>query len=130
MKRPRGRKPTGAGKEVRVLRGPESSGTPLHVQVYRRLRDNIVGGALKPGDRLPSARTLALDLRVSRNTVDAAFAQLRAEGLIVRRVGAGTVVAASIVETSPFVRRRGGRESAVAPRRLRRRRPRSQNEAC
>jgi GntR family transcriptional regulator/MocR family aminotransferase len=116
MKRPRGRKPTGAGKEVRMLRGPESSGTPLHVQVYRRLRDNIVGGALKPGDRLPSARTLALDLRVSRNTVDAAFAQLRAEGLIVRRVGAGTVVAASIVETSPFVRRRGGRESMVPSR--------------
>ncbi len=117
MKRPRGRKPTRAGKEVRLLRGPESLGTPLHVQVYRRLRDNIVGGALKPGDRLPSARTLALDLRVSRNTVDAAFEQLRAEGLIVRRVGAGTVVAAIIVETTPFVRERGGRES-VATRRV------------
>jgi GntR family transcriptional regulator / MocR family aminotransferase len=116
MTKARGRKPTGTGQEVRVLRSLESSGTPLHVQVYQRLRENIVGGALKPGDRLPSARTLASDLRVSRNTVDAAFAQLRAEGLIVRRVGAGTVVAATIVESTPFVRRRGGRESIVTPK--------------
>jgi len=114
--RPRRRKSAGAGQALRVLRGPESSGTPLHVQVYRRLRDDIVGGALKPGDRLPSARTLASDLRVSRNTVDAAFAQLRTEGLIVRRVGSGTVVAATIAEASPFVHRRGGRESVVPPR--------------
>lgn len=115
MTKPRGRKPMGIGQDVRVLRSLESSGTPLHVQVYRRLRENIVGGALKPGDRLPSARTLASDLRVSRNTVDAAFAQLRAEGLIVRRVGAGTVVAPTIVEASPFLRRRGGRESLAQP---------------
>lgn len=100
---------------MRILRSLESSGTPLHVQVYRRLRDNIVGGTLEPGDRLPSARTLARDLRVSRNTIDAAFAQLRAEGLVVRRVGAGTVVAATLVEATPFVRHRGGRESIVTP---------------
>lgn len=115
--RQRRRKPGGAGQAVPILRGRESSGTPLHAQIYRRLRDNIVGGVLKPGDRLPSARRLASDLVVSRNTVDAAFAQLRAEGLIVRRVGAGTVVAATIGETSPIVRRRGGRD-AVGPARV------------
>ena len=101
-----GRKPTGAGHDVRVLRSAESLATPLHVQVYRQLRDNIMAGALKPGARLPSARTLASDLRVSRNTVDAAFAQLRAEGLIVRRVGAGTVVASAISHVAPFIGRR------------------------
>jgi GntR family transcriptional regulator / MocR family aminotransferase len=113
-----GRKPAGIGHDVRVLRNANSSDTPLHVQVYRQLRDNIVGGALKPGARLPSARTLASDLRVSRNTVDAAFSQLRAEGLIVRRVGAGTVVAASISDAAPFVRRRTSRAAEkpdVAP---------------
>ena len=111
----RGRKPAGSGHDVRVLRSADTSATPLHVQVYRQLRDNIVGGALKPGARLPSARTLASDLRVSRNTVDAAFAQLRAEGLIVRRVGAGTVVAATITDTTPFARRRVPRAADSQP---------------
>lgn len=90
------------GQHVRVLDAPELRGVPLHVRVYRQVRDGITSGLLKPGDRLPSARTLSQDLRVSRNTVDAAFAQLRAEGLVVRRVGAGTVVAPSLDETTPF----------------------------
>ena len=102
MTSPRGRKPAAAGHEVRILRRHESAGTPLHVQVYRQLRSSIAEGTLPSGARLPSARTLAHDLHVSRNTVEAAFAQLRAEGLVTRRVGAGTVVATTISEVAPF----------------------------
>ncbi len=99
----RGRKAADAPHDVRLLRHAASDGTPLHVQVSAQLRANIQRGVLRPGARLPSARTLAADLRVSRNTVDAAFAQLRAEGLIERRVGAGTVVSATISQVSPSV---------------------------
>ncbi|WP_059439243.1 PLP-dependent aminotransferase family protein, partial [Anaeromyxobacter sp. PSR-1] len=58
-----------------------------------RIRDAILAGALAPGARLPSTRTLARDVGVSRNTVEQAFSQLDAEGLLVRRVGSGSVVA-------------------------------------
>ncbi|MBC7843410.1 MAG: winged helix-turn-helix transcriptional regulator [Gemmatimonadaceae bacterium] len=49
-------------------------------------------GELRVGDRLPASRALAKELRVSRNTVEAAIAQLASEGLVERRVGSGTRV--------------------------------------
>ena len=77
---------------------------PLYTQLYRRFREAILSGALDAGSRLPSARTLAADLRVSRNTVEAAFLQLTSEGFVVRRVGSGTVVSASVADQAPFSR--------------------------
>lgn len=90
--------------------------TPLYTQVYRRFRDTILSGALKPGARLPSARTLARDLRVSRNTVEAAFLQLTAEGFVARRVGSGTVVAETLAARAPFS---PGSNRSSAPKLLR-----------
>jgi GntR family transcriptional regulator/MocR family aminotransferase len=62
--------------------------------LYRRIRGAILSGALRPGERLPSTRTLARDLSVSRSTAEEAFAQLVAEGFLERRIGDGTYVAA------------------------------------
>jgi GntR family transcriptional regulator/MocR family aminotransferase len=67
-------------------------GEPLHRQIYFALRQAILGGALRPGARLPATRALARDLAVSRNTVLAAFEQLHAEGYVDGRVGAGSFV--------------------------------------
>src|SRR5215813_1573274 len=55
---------------------------PLHRQIYDGLRRQILDGRLRRGARLPSTRSLAVDLRVSRSTVVQAFEQLRAEGYI------------------------------------------------
>jgi GntR family transcriptional regulator/MocR family aminotransferase len=68
---------------------------PLYRQIYRALREAMLGGRLLPGVRLPSTRTLATELGVSRNTVLAAYDQLLAEGYLDGRVGSGTVVAES-----------------------------------
>jgi GntR family transcriptional regulator/MocR family aminotransferase len=68
---------------------------PLYRQIYRALREAILGGRLLPGVRLPSTRTLAFELGVSRNTVLAAYDQLLAEGYLDGHVGSGTVVAES-----------------------------------
>ncbi len=65
---------------------------PLYQQLYIALRDGILGGRLPAGVRLPSTRTLAEELRVSRNTVVNAFGQLLAEGYLEGRVGNGTYV--------------------------------------
>ncbi|MGI9335459.1 MAG: PLP-dependent aminotransferase family protein [Gammaproteobacteria bacterium] len=70
-----------------------SSATPLHRQLYRQLRRAIVDGALPSGERLPSTRAMAQNLRVSRNTVVEAFAQLQSEGFIESAIGSGTLVA-------------------------------------
>ena len=77
-----------------LLSGPASEGLSLRDQIYKTCLAAIVDGRLKEGARLPSARQLALDWRISRNTVDDAVARLQAEGFVVRRIGAGTFVAA------------------------------------
>lgn len=88
--------------EIQIATGASHDGAPLHTRIYRQLREHILSGALRPGARIPSGRTLAADLGVSRNTVESALDQLVAEGFVVRRVGAGTEVAASLSEVAPF----------------------------
>jgi GntR family transcriptional regulator / MocR family aminotransferase len=71
---------------------PDLAGRPAHARIRERIRAAIASGALAQRARLPSSRTLARDFGVARNTVDEALSQLVAEGLIVRRRGAGSFV--------------------------------------
>lgn len=73
----------------------DGAGT-LQAQLLRACRDALAEGRLAAGARLPPSRELARELGVSRNTVLAVYEQLRAEGLIEARVGAGSFVAASV----------------------------------
>ncbi|MCK6449892.1 MAG: PLP-dependent aminotransferase family protein [Alphaproteobacteria bacterium] len=72
------------------------SDVPFHRQIYERVRDAIARGTLNPGDRLPSARSLANQLGTARGTVDTAYAVLAGEGYIVARGAAGTIVAPAL----------------------------------
>jgi GntR family transcriptional regulator/MocR family aminotransferase len=69
---------------------------PLHRQVYEHIRNAIRTGQLRPGDRLPSTRSLAERLGTARGTMDAAYAILVGEGYLVRRGAAGTAVNADL----------------------------------
>ncbi len=69
-----------------------NSSSPLHRQLYEGVRDAILRSAVPTGTRLPSTRTLAAGLGVSRNTVMTAFEQLLAEGYVEGRHGSGTYV--------------------------------------
>ncbi len=71
-------------------------GTTLHEQLEQGLRDGIRSGRLAPGDRLPSSRTLAAELDVSRGVVLEAYAQLTAEGYLTSSQGAATHVSGSL----------------------------------
>lgn len=66
--------------------------TDLCGEIYRQLRQSILDGKLKPGDRLPPSRVLAKSLAVSRSTVTTAYERLQAEGLASSRVGAATFI--------------------------------------
>lgn len=70
----------------------QTTATPLYRQLHGALRDAILAGHLRPGERLPSSRVLAADLGCSRNTVTEAYELLAAEGYLEGRVGAGSFV--------------------------------------
>jgi len=69
---------------------------PAHRRVYESIRRAIASHHLTPGARLPSTRSLADTLELSRNTLLAAFEQLLDEGYVVSRIGSGTHVAARL----------------------------------
>ncbi len=79
--------------------------TPLYRQLYFAIRDAILTGRLQPGTRLPSTRTLANDLSLSRNTAVSAYEQLLTEGYLDGRVGAGSYVSAVLPEALLHARR-------------------------
>jgi GntR family transcriptional regulator/MocR family aminotransferase len=78
---------------------------PLYQQIAGFLRAEIQCGALAENTRLPSSRELADSVGVNRITINNAYAELEAEGLIFRRLGSGTFVA-RLQDTPP----RGGEE--------------------
>ncbi|GAA1356431.1 MocR-like pyridoxine biosynthesis transcription factor PdxR [Streptomyces beijiangensis] len=71
----------------------ELRGAGLRAGLTEALRDAVRSGRLAPGVRLPSSRSLAVDLGIARNTVADAYAELVAEGWLTARQGSGTRVA-------------------------------------
>jgi GntR family transcriptional regulator/MocR family aminotransferase len=81
---------------------PEPQGG-LYQGLYKRLRTFILDGVWPPGTRLPSSRTLAADLRVSRNTAILAVEQLIADGWAESRSRSGVYVSIgpAVVPSAP-----------------------------
>ncbi len=95
------------GGDLFVRLDPASS-RPLYIQLYEGLRDAILAGRLRGGERLPSTRVLAADLGVARNTVIVAYDRLRAEGYVDGRRGGGTRVRGVLPDTLLSVHPPGG----------------------
>jgi len=74
-----------------------------HSQLARALKRAIVGGQMRAGSKLPSTRSLAEDLGLSRNTVLRAYEQLRVEGLGIVRDRAGTYVGEARARHEPVL---------------------------
>src|SRR5512143_1003820 len=70
-----------------------SGGVPVYVQIRESLRSDIIQGALKRGEQLPSENELAARYNVSRMTIRQSIEDLVDEGLLYRRQGVGTFVA-------------------------------------
>ena len=98
--------------------------SPLYRQLYDWLRTAITEGRMRPGQRLPSTRSMAAELQISRISVFNAYEQLHSEGYLETFVGSGTCVARTIpddaVGASPVHSRKGPRPATVesAPRTL------------
>jgi len=68
------------------------SGVPIYTQIVEQVKQQVVGGKLKPGDQLPTVRALALELRVNFNTVARAYRLLDEAGIISTQQGRGTYI--------------------------------------
>lgn len=99
--------------ELLVVLGAEGP-APLRVRLASALRDAVRAGRIAPGATLPSSRVLARDLGVSRGVVTEAYAQLAAEGFVISRPGAGTMVASARVE-APTGAARSDARPTLAP---------------
>lgn len=74
------------------------SGYPIYDQIYSQIKDQIINGALKEDEALPSIRNLARDLRISVVTTKRAYDELEREGFIYTIAAKGCFVAARNVE--------------------------------
>lgn len=70
----------------------EASPTPLYLQIYEQIKQDIENGTYPKGAKLPSIRSMAEDLQCSRNTVEGAYTHLAQEGFIVGKPGSGYLV--------------------------------------
>lgn len=65
------------------------SGKPVYLQVVDQVKSAAASGAMRPGEPLPSIRPLAEELRVNRNTIAKAYAELESQGVIETLAGKG-----------------------------------------
>jgi GntR family transcriptional regulator / MocR family aminotransferase len=89
---------------------------PIGLQLVEGLRRGILGGALRPGDLVPSTRALATELGVSRSAVVTAYEQLAGEGYLEMRQGAPTRVAELIARSDTATDASSRRTSRETPR--------------
>ena len=68
------------------------SGLPPYVQIVEQVRQALLNGVLRPGDRLPTVKEVVGSLAINPNTVLKAYRDLEREGLVEGRQGVGTFV--------------------------------------
>ena len=82
------------------------SGVPFYRQIIDQVQFAIANNSLATGDRLPTVRQLAVDLKINPNTVSRAYQELEIRGVLATQMGTGTFVAESKVEISALEQRR------------------------
>jgi DNA-binding transcriptional regulator YhcF (GntR family) len=78
-----------------------SSGVPPYLQLVQQVRQSLLLGYLRTGDRLPTVKDVAGDLAINPNTVVKAYRQLEHEGLAGGRPGQGTFITAVLAAPPP-----------------------------
>ena len=82
------------------------SGKAVYLQIVEQVKVAIAAGGLQAGDALPSIRPLAEELRVNRNTIAKAYAELENQGVIETLAGKGCFVRAGTSPLRKDVRRK------------------------
>ena len=80
-----------------------SSSLPAYAQLVRQVREALRIGTLRPGDQLPTVRSVVTSCTVNPTTVLKAYRELELSGLVEARQGAGTFVSGTLGNTDPHV---------------------------
>ena len=83
-----------------------TDGVPIYRQIVNQVKYLVASGLLLPGEELPPIRTLALQLKVTPNTVVRAYDELETSGVIHKRRGSGTFVSETRQQLALRERRR------------------------
>ncbi|MDR0324028.1 MAG: GntR family transcriptional regulator [Treponema sp.] len=68
------------------------NGAPIYRQIIQQIEYAILSGRMKPGDRLPTIRSLAVDLKTNPNTIAKAYGEMEIRGILETQVGSGTYI--------------------------------------
>ncbi len=74
------------------------SGVPFYRQIIDQIRYGIAVGAFKVGEQLPTARALAVQLKINLNTVNKAYKELEIQKVLETQQGSGTFISGVKVE--------------------------------
>lgn len=69
-----------------------ASRQPVYIQIIRQVEEMIAAGIMRPGESLPSVRSLSLELSINPNTIQRAYADLDSRGIIYAVPGRGCYV--------------------------------------
>jgi GntR family transcriptional regulator len=90
---------------MRFMIDPQS-GVPFYRQIIDQIQFAIADGRLGCGDRLPTVRQLAVDLKINPNTVARAYQELEIKGVVSTQMGTGTFIGDEKIEISELERQR------------------------
>jgi len=68
------------------------NGAPIYRQIIQQIEYAILSGRMQPGDRLPTIRSLAVELKTNPNTIAKAYNELEIRGILATQVGSGTYI--------------------------------------
>jgi GntR family transcriptional regulator len=83
-----------------------TDGVPIYRQIVNQVKYLVASGLLQPGEELPPIRTLALQLKVTPNTIVKAYDDLETSGVVHKRRGSGTFVSEGRSKLAFMERRR------------------------
>jgi GntR family transcriptional regulator len=83
-----------------------SDGVPIYRQIVNQVKYLVASGLLEPGEELPPIRSLAMQLKVTPNTIVKAYDELEMSGVVHKRRGSGTFVSEARSQLALRERRR------------------------
>lgn len=101
---------TSLGKKL-SFRLDGSSGVPFYRQIIQQIEQAILARRLLPGDKLPTIRSLAIELKINPNTIAKAYNELEIRGIVVTQVGSGTYVSDKEIDMAENERQKKIEES-------------------
>ena len=69
-----------------------TNGAPIYRQIIQQIEYAILSGRMRPGDQLPTIRSLAVELKTNPNTIARAYSELEIRGIVATQVGSGTYI--------------------------------------